>query len=97
MQGECVPAERRVNRRFMLRSFADGCVVFDGRSGDTHALDPLAARVFVSSVAVDIVDLPEAIAQALSPLTRIEWDEAAAQARERLEGLGLLASATPGQ
>lgn len=33
------------NERFAIHDWDDGCVVFDRLSGDTHALDPLAAEL----------------------------------------------------
>ncbi len=34
--------------RFLFRVWSDGCVVFDRQSGDTHALDPIAGRMFLA-------------------------------------------------
>ncbi len=34
--------------RFLVKQWADGSVVFDRQLGDTHALDPVAAAVFLS-------------------------------------------------
>jgi PqqD family protein of HPr-rel-A system len=33
--------------RFLVRQWLDGCAIFDRRSGDTHALDPLTAAMFM--------------------------------------------------
>lgn len=34
--------------RFLFRQWRDGTVVFDRQFGDTHALDPTAAAVFMA-------------------------------------------------
>lgn len=38
----------KVGGRFLVKQWADGCVVFDSQFGDTHALDPASAAVFLS-------------------------------------------------
>lgn len=33
------------SKRWLIREWDDGCVLFDRQTGDTHALDPLCAEV----------------------------------------------------
>ena len=33
--------------RFLVTQWVDGCVVFDRQFGDTHALDPAVAAIFL--------------------------------------------------
>lgn len=37
----------REDGRFLIRQWLDGCVVFDRQVGDTHALDPTSAAIFL--------------------------------------------------
>lgn len=37
-----------VDRRFIVRRWSDGSVIFDRHLGDTHALDPTATDIFLS-------------------------------------------------
>jgi len=33
------------SKRWLIREWDDGCVLFDRQTGDTHALDPLSTEV----------------------------------------------------
>lgn len=52
--------------RFLVKQWLDGSVVFDRQFGDTHALDPAAAVVFLSFMKGERE--PVALMAALSPL-----------------------------
>lgn len=88
---ECSFAQRVGDHRFLIRAWPDGCVVFDRLSGDTHALDPLTARVFVFSIEAGVAELPHGIRQHFPALTENECEEAVTRARSCLADLGLLA------
>ncbi len=42
-----------LGQHFLVHQWADGCAVFDRRTGSTHALDPQAGAGFVAAQAGD--------------------------------------------
>ena len=57
--------QQRGTARFLLREWADGCVVFDRRFGNTHALDSDTAEVFTALLAAPDDD-PQRVVDRLS-------------------------------
>lgn len=43
--------QQQVSERFLLREWDDGCVIFDRRFGNTHALNSVTAEVFKALLA----------------------------------------------
>ena len=43
--------QQQASGRFLLRDWDDGCVVFDRRFGNTHALNSITAEVFKALLA----------------------------------------------
>lgn len=71
-----------MGERYLFHVWDDGCVVFDPRTGDTHALDPDSALIFLLGVGAD--------ASLIARLGFRTLDEdAAAAARGRLAALAL--------
>lgn len=53
--------QQRGGERFLLRDWDDGCVVFDRRFGNTHALDSATAEVFMALLAATDDDLQRVV------------------------------------
>jgi PqqD family protein of HPr-rel-A system len=72
---------------FRLRDFDGEMVVFDNRSGDTHALDPLATALVLTLQRRSATSLPE-LCEVVAP--KLEEDERAIPQSVVLEALALL-------
>lgn len=78
--------------QFLVRSWADGSIVFDRRFGDTHALDPTVAAIFsvVESGNTCFSGLMEAI-KLQGPNTALnESENRVRSALDHLKRLGLV-------
>lgn len=78
--------------RYLVRSWTDGCIVFDRKFGDTHALDPTVAAIFsaVESGNTCFSGLKEAI-KLQGPNTALnELENRVRSALDHLKRLGLV-------
>ncbi len=76
-----------MTERFVFHAWVDGCVVFDLVSGDTHALDPLAAQLFLAGMGRD--EMAQVVHFPRSETSNVEWGQRIEEACGRLNALGL--------
>ena len=75
-----------VSERFLLREWDDGCVIFDRRFGNTHALNSVTAEVFNALLAAPDEE-PQQVLARMRPSGQGEeaqWQQAIEQALEQL-------------
>lgn len=86
----------RVNERFLIHRWADGCAVFDQDSGNTYALDVASCAGF------DAIRSNKSASAAIEGAIRRQWPEKEGEAvaalvlgcLERLEACGLIRAGT---
>lgn len=78
--------------RWLQHDWADGAVVYDRQTGDTHALDPLAAELFQlhAEQRSDPASACDAIATLLQQTVDAPLREAVQEAFSRLRQLELI-------
>ncbi|MCB2005024.1 MAG: HPr-rel-A system PqqD family peptide chaperone [Rhodoferax sp.] len=79
-------------QRFLVRQWADGCVIFDRQSGNTHALDPMTFAVLEAIQASDNdpASVNAACHSYFPQSSADELDSIARECCERLEKCGLI-------
>lgn len=78
--------------RWMLREWDDGCVVYDRRSGDTHALDALSTELLAlpPDARYDAPSAAAALAEALDFSPGQDWLERVSVAFDHLHRIELI-------
>ncbi len=82
------------SQRFLVRKWADGCVIFDRQSGNTHALDLITFAAFDALQLGDNIHAAVNAARHLhAPLSSADdLDSIARECCERLEKCGLISN-----
>ena len=78
--------QQQASERFLLREWDDGCVIFDRRFGNTHALNSVTAEVFKALLAAPGDD-PKHVLARLNPGSQgvdPQWHETIDQALAQL-------------